>query len=66
MSVKYTVQADVFDIGRTCPQESDCFLVASNVWLWMTYSNAVPGIQVFTANRNVIEAARDQGKLIIR
>ena len=66
MSVKYTVQADVFDIGRTCPQESDCFLVASNVWLWMTCSNAVPGIQVFTANRNVIEAARDQGKLIIR
>jgi predicted nucleic acid-binding protein len=26
----------------------------------------VPGIQVFTANRNVLEAARDQGKLIIR
>ncbi|SPD75144.1 conserved hypothetical protein [uncultured Desulfobacterium sp.] len=26
----------------------------------------VPGIQVFTANRNVINAARSQGKLIIR
>jgi hypothetical protein len=26
----------------------------------------VPGIQVFTANRNVISAARSQGKLLIR
>lgn len=26
----------------------------------------VPGIKVFTANRNVIEAARNQGKLITR
>jgi hypothetical protein len=26
----------------------------------------VPGIQVFTANKNVINAARSQGKLLIR
>lgn len=26
----------------------------------------IPGIRVFTANRNVIQAARDQGKLILR
>jgi hypothetical protein len=26
----------------------------------------VPGIKVFTANRNVITAARNQGKLITR
>jgi len=26
----------------------------------------VPGIQVFTANRNVIQAARTQGKLVVR
>ena len=40
MSVQYAVQADVFDIRQTNPQGSDCFLVDSNVWLWMTYSNA--------------------------
>ena len=28
--------------------------------------STVPGIQVFTANRNVIIAARDQGKLVAR
>ena len=26
----------------------------------------IPGIRVFTANRNVIQAAQDQGKLILR
>ena len=26
----------------------------------------IPGIRVFTANRNVIQAAKDQGKLIVR
>lgn len=43
MSVQYAVQADVFDIGQTSPQGSDCFLVDSNVWLWMTYSKAGHG-----------------------
>ncbi|MDQ0290315.1 PIN domain-containing protein [Oligosphaera ethanolica] len=38
MSVHYTIQADVFDIGQASPRESDCFLVDSNVLLWMTYS----------------------------
>jgi hypothetical protein len=28
--------------------------------------STVPGIQVFTANRNVIQAARAQGRLITR
>lgn len=28
--------------------------------------STVPDIQVFTANRNVIRAARDQGKLVSR
>lgn len=43
MSIHYSVQADVFDIGKTAPQNTDCFLVDSNVWLWMTYSNAGHG-----------------------
>ena len=43
MSVLYAVQADVFDIERSGPQGADCFLVDSNVWLWMTYSNVSHG-----------------------
>jgi len=43
MSVQYAVRADVVDIGHTTPKSSDCFLVDSNVWLWMTYSNAGHG-----------------------
>lgn len=43
MSVQYAIWADVFDIGQTSPQGSDCFLVDSNVWLWLTYSNAGHG-----------------------
>jgi predicted nucleic acid-binding protein len=43
MGVQYAVEADVFDIGHTMPQRSDRFLVDSNVWLWMTYTNAGHG-----------------------
>jgi predicted nucleic acid-binding protein len=40
MAIQYTIHADVVDIAQTNPQGTDCFLVDSNVWLWMTYSNA--------------------------
>ena len=40
MAIQYTIRADVVDIAQTNPQGTDCFLVDSNVWLWMTYSNA--------------------------
>lgn len=43
MSVQYLIQADVFDIAQTAAVDTDCFLVDSNVWLWMTYSNAGHG-----------------------
>lgn len=43
MSVQYAIRADVVDIGQAGPRDSDCFLVDSNVWLWMTYSNAGHG-----------------------
>ncbi len=43
MSVQFAVRADVYDIGQARPYNSDCFLVDSNVWLWMTYSNAGHG-----------------------
>lgn len=43
MSVQYAVQAEVFDIAQTAAVDADCFLVDSNVWLWMTYSNAGHG-----------------------
>jgi len=43
MSVQYTVQSEVFDITQVAAFNTDCFLVDSNVWLWMTYSNAGHG-----------------------
>jgi predicted nucleic acid-binding protein len=43
MSIQYIIQADVFDIVQATPLDKDCFLVDSNVWLWMTYSNAGHG-----------------------
>lgn len=45
MSVQYAISADVADISQTSPLGTDCFLVDSNVWLWMTYSNAGHGEQ---------------------
>jgi predicted nucleic acid-binding protein len=61
MSVQYAVQADVFDIGRTSPQGSDRFLVDSNVWLWMTYSNARYGEPDWRAGLMAKYAAFVQG-----
>lgn len=39
MAIQYTIHADIVDIAQTMPQGTDCFLVDSNVWLCMTYSN---------------------------
>jgi predicted nucleic acid-binding protein len=43
MSGQYAVQADGFDIGHTTPKSADYYLVESNVWHCMTYSNAGHG-----------------------
>jgi len=43
MSIQYVIQADVLDIRQAVPSDKDCFLVDTNVWLWMTYSNAGHG-----------------------
>jgi predicted nucleic acid-binding protein len=40
MAIQYTIHADVVDIAQAKPKGTDCFLVDSNVWLWMTYSKA--------------------------
>ncbi len=40
MSINYTVHAEVVDIGIDKPQQTDIFLVDTNVWYWLTYSNA--------------------------
>jgi hypothetical protein len=54
MAINYTVQAKVVDHGvlQLITDDGDFA--------------TVPGIQVFTANRNVINAARSQGKLQTR
>jgi len=40
MAINYTIQADVVDITADAPKAADVFLVDTNVWYWMTYSNA--------------------------
>ncbi len=40
MSIHYQIQAAVIDINSDTPTHSDAFLVDSNVWYWMTYTNA--------------------------
>jgi len=36
----YIIQADVIDITSDAPQNGDIFFVDTNVWYWLTYSNA--------------------------
>ena len=41
MTVNLTIQANVVDIRNDVPQQTDIFLVDTNVWLWQTYTNAI-------------------------
>ncbi|WP_309740879.1 MULTISPECIES: hypothetical protein [unclassified Chamaesiphon] len=71
MTIQFDVQAEVVDILSDRPQQSDIFLVDTNVWVWQTYPNAmdyvtVPNIQLFTSNIQVIKLAKLQGKLLRR
>lgn len=38
--INYTVQAEVFDIQSYLPKQDDIFLVDTNVWYWLTYTQA--------------------------
>lgn len=40
MAVNYTVQAEVVDIRSDKPKKDDIFLVDTNVWYWLTYTQA--------------------------
>ena len=40
MTIQFDVQADVVNILSDRPQQSDIFLVDTNVWVWQTYPNA--------------------------
>ena len=40
MAINYIIQAAVIDITADSPTPEDVFLVDTNVWYWMTYSNA--------------------------
>jgi hypothetical protein len=40
MIINLNVQAEVIDIRTDRPQQSDIFLVDTNVWIWQTYPNA--------------------------
>jgi hypothetical protein len=40
MAINFSIQANVVDITVDVPKALDVFLVDTNVWYWMTYSNA--------------------------
>ncbi len=40
MAINYAIQAEIVDITADTPRSDDVFLVDTNVWYWMTYSNA--------------------------
>jgi len=40
MTVNYDIHADIIDIHYDKPKNRDVFFVDTNVWYWLTYSNA--------------------------
>ncbi|WP_204106302.1 MULTISPECIES: hypothetical protein [Spirulina sp. CCY15215] len=40
MSIYYNIQAEVVDICSDTPKKDDIFLVDTNVWYWLAYSQA--------------------------
>ncbi|MCI0514981.1 hypothetical protein L0128_17335 [candidate division KSB1 bacterium] len=44
MAISYSIRADVIDINSDAPGQADKLLVDSNVWYWMTYSQASYGM----------------------
>jgi len=44
MPANYTIRADVIDILKDTPRNTDIFLVDSNVWYWISYTRASQGL----------------------
>jgi predicted nucleic acid-binding protein len=70
MTINYTVRADVVDIGTDTPKSADVFLVDSNVWYWMTYSNAPHGepawrSSVMSGYANYVKSADSVGSRLL-
>lgn len=40
MRINYNVRAEVIDLRSDTPQNNDLFLVDTNVWYWLTYTQA--------------------------
>jgi hypothetical protein len=80
MAINLTVQATVVDIRSDTPKSYDTFLVDYDLFILETLKKegitniitddgdfaTVSGITVFTANRNLINTAQLQGKLVVR
>ncbi|MEG5058310.1 hypothetical protein QUB60_10170 [Microcoleus sp. A2-C5] len=50
MAPQYTVKAEVVDIGSDIPQKDDIFLVDTNVWYWLTYTQASTSARSYQIN----------------
>lgn len=40
MPINYNVRAEVIDLRSDTPQDDDMFLVDTNIWFWLTYTQA--------------------------
>lgn len=45
MAINYSIHADVIDINSDIPKKKDKLLVDSNIWFWLTYSQASHGVE---------------------
>jgi len=50
MAVQYAVKAEVVNIQFDTPQKDDIFLVDTNVWYWLTYTQASTSARSYQSN----------------
>ncbi|AFY93573.1 hypothetical protein [Chamaesiphon minutus] len=63
MTIDLKVEAQVIDILSDRPQQSDIFLVDTNVWIWQTYPNAKNSSKIREYGA-YLKAARQNGSTL--
>jgi hypothetical protein len=63
MTINLNVEAEVIDIVSDRPQQSDIFLVDTNVWIWQTYPNAKNSSKIREYGA-YLKAARQNGSTL--
>jgi hypothetical protein len=64
MIINLNVQSEVIDIRTDRPQQSDIFLVDTNVWVWQTYPNARTSPTKIREYGAYLKTARQNGAVL--